>query len=400
MLLTETEVPPAVFSVSELNNNVKFLLEEGFAQIWVEGEISNFAAPGSGHWYFSLKDASAQVRCALFKGSQRRIKVIPKDGMHVLIRARASLYPARGEYQLIAEHLEERGAGKLQQAFEALKKKLSAAGWFDAEHKKPLPAFPSMIGVITSSTGAAIHDILTVLKRRYPLANVILYPTLVQGDQAAPAIANAIAIANQRKECDVLIVGRGGGSLEDLWAFNEEIVAKAIYESHLPIVSAVGHEVDFTIADFVADVRAPTPSAAAEILTPDQAELLSTLQQQTQQLARYMKRRLNEAGLALDYAEKHLHQHHPKRKLAERLQYLKTLESLLYQKMLTQLHEKKLLLSNSSAKLDALSPLATLARGFSVVMKESHVITKASELKSQDAITLTFKDGKRNAIIN
>lgn len=399
MLPTDLEAPERILSVSELNNNVKFLLEESFERIYVEGEISNFAAPSSGHWYFSLKDANAQVRCALFKGSQRRIQTTPKDGMHVLVRARASLYPARGEYQLIAEHLEERGAGKLQQAFEALKKKLSAAGWFDAAHKKLLPTYPSTLGVITSPTGAAIHDILTVLKRRYPLAKVIIYPTLVQGAEAPAAIANMIQCANDRNECDVLIVGRGGGSLEDLWAFNEEIVASAIYHSKLPIVSAVGHEVDFTIADFVADVRAPTPSAAAEIITPDSAELRANLTQQTQHLARLMRNQLNTTAQQLDIAEKHLHQHHPKRKLLERLQYIKTLESFLYQHMLAKLNEKRLMLGKASAKLDALSPLATLARGFSVVMKDAHVVTRASELKSKDEITVTFSDGRIEAVV-
>ncbi|HEU5280738.1 MAG TPA: exodeoxyribonuclease VII large subunit [Gammaproteobacteria bacterium] len=392
-------MPPTVFTVSELNNNVKFLLEEAFERIHVEGEISNFAAPTSGHWYFTLKDNNAQVRCALFKGSQRRIQTTPKDGMHVTITARASLYPARGEYQLIAEHLEEQGQGKLQQAFEALKKKLSAAGWFDADQKQVLPTHPNTIGVVTSPTGAAIHDILTVLKRRYPIANVVIYPTLVQGQEAPAAIAKAIKLANQRKECEVLIVGRGGGSLEDLWAFNEEIVARAIYDSDLPIVSAVGHEVDFTIADFVADVRAPTPSAAAEILTPDQSELLAVLARQKQQLAKHMQNQLNTTAYAIDAAEKHLHQHHPKQKIAERLQYLKTLSALCHQSMLAKLNAVKLNLGQAAATLDALSPLSTLMRGFSIAMKDKHVITQAAELKPDDKLTLTFVDGCVNAII-
>ncbi len=376
------------------------MLEEAFELIHVEGEVSNFAAPGSGHWYFTLKDSQAQVRCALFKGNQRRIKVTPKDGMHVVIKARASLYPARGEYQLIAEHLEEQGQGKLQQAFEALKKKLSAAGWFDADKKQALPDFPSTIGVVTSPTGAAIHDILTVLKRRYPIANVVIYPTLVQGQEAPAALAKAIHLANERRDCEVLIVGRGGGSLEDLWAFNEEVVARAIHESDLPIVSAVGHEVDFTIADFVADLRAPTPSAAAELLTPDQSELLAVLSRQKQQLTKHMQNQLNTAAYAVDAAEKHLHQHHPKQKIAERLQYLKTLAVLCHQSMLAKLNEVKLNLGQAAATLDALSPLTTLTRGFSIVMKDKHVITQASELKPEDKLTLTFVDGKVRATVN
>lgn len=391
--------PPPVFTVSELNNNVKFLLEDALGHLSVEGEISNFAAPGSGHWYFTLKDSQAQVRCALFKGNQRRITTTPKDGMHVIIKARASLYPARGEYQLIAEHLEERGTGKLQQAFEALKKKLAAAGWFDDAHKQALPTHPQTIGVVTSPTGAAIHDILTVLKRRYPIAEVIIYPTLVQGLEAPAAIAKAIRLANERQDCEVLIVGRGGGSLEDLWAFNEEVVARAIYESDLPIVSAVGHEVDFTIADFVADVRAPTPSAAAEMLTPDQAELLAILSRQKQQLIRRMQNQLNTAAYAIDAAEKHLQQHHPKQKIAERLQYLQTLTALCQQSITNKLHQLKLSLGHAAATLDALSPLATLSRGFAVVMKEKRVITHAASLKPKDELTLTFVDGGVRVVV-
>ncbi len=381
-------------TVSELNNNIKSMLEAALPLVWVEGEISNFMAASSGHWYFSLKDSAAQVRCCLFKGSQRGVKTRPKDGMHVLVRARASVYTARGEYQLIAEHLEEHGLGKKQQAFEALKKKLAEAGWFDEALKKPLPMYPQCIGVITSPTGAAIHDILTVLNRRYPCARVIIYPSLVQGDLAPEAIASAIHCANMRNECDVLIVGRGGGSIEDLWAFNEEVVAKAIHESVLPIVSAVGHEVDFTIADFVADKRAPTPSVAAEMLTPDASELIYSLKNAFTLLQRRMIKRLNDIQLSLDYAEKHLHQHHPKRKIAEKLQTLAMMETLLTQAMRNHLTTVKLHLSNASAKLDALSPLATLARGFSVVMKDKHVITKAALLNKDDTLTLTFVDGQ------
>src|SRR3990167_3374727 len=262
-----------IYTVSELNADARALLEGTFDRLWIEGEISNFVAPGSGHWYFSLKDANAQVRCALFKGSQRKINFTPKNGMHVLLRAGVSLYEARGEFQLIADFMEERGEGKLRRAFEILKKKLETAGWFSEEHKKEITEYPQCIGVVTSPTGAAIRDILHVLKRRYPCVPVIIYPTLEQGETAAPAIAKAIHLANQRKECDVLIVARGGGSLEDLWPFNEEVTAKAIYESKLPIISGVGHEIDFTIADFVADVRAPTPSAAAEIAVPDRTEI-------------------------------------------------------------------------------------------------------------------------------
>ena len=399
MLHESPSLRDQALSVSELNNQIKMMLEEALPLVWVEGEISNFMAASSGHWYFSLKDNAAQVRCCLFKGSQRGVKTRPKDGMHVLVRARASVYTARGEYQLIAEHLEEHGLGKKQQAFEALKKKLGEAGWFHEAAKKTLPLYPACIGVVTSPTGAAIHDILTVLNRRYPCTRVIIYPSLVQGELAPEAIAAAIQCANARNECDVLIVGRGGGSIEDLWAFNEEVVAKAIHESVLPIVSAVGHEVDFTIADFVADKRAPTPSAAAEMLTPDSTELLYSLKNAFTQLQRRMIKRLNDTQLTLDYAEKHLHQHHPKRKMAEKLQSLAMMETLLTQAMRNHLASVKLRLGNASATLDALSPLATLARGFSVVMKDKHVITKAADLKKNDALTLTFVDGQVNGCV-
>ncbi len=259
------------------------LLESHFDFVWVEGEVSNFTVPSSGHWYFSLKDSGAQVRCAMFRNRNQRLRFTPANGDHIRLRCRVSLYEGRGEFQLIVEHLEQAGAGALQAAFEKLKARLLAEGLFDAQRKKPLPASVSRLGVITSPTGAAIHDILTVLRRRCPGIAVFLFPVAVQGEAAAREIAAAIERANRwqregKVQLDALIVGRGGGSLEDLWAFNEEIVARAIAASELPIVSAVGHEVDFTIADMVADHRAATPSAAAELLSPDQREWLQRLQ--------------------------------------------------------------------------------------------------------------------------
>ena len=415
------------------------MLEESFTSIWVEGEISNFAAPHSGHWYFSLKDPAAQVRCAMFKGSQRNLGFSPKDGMHVLIRARASLYSNRGEYQLIAEIMEERGEGKLRRAYELLKKKLEAAGLFDAAHKKSLPSFPKCIGVITSPTGAAIRDILTVLKRRYSCVPIIIYGTLVQGDSAAPAIVKAIQTANRRKECDVLILARGGGSLEDLWPFNEEIVAHAIYQSEIPLISGVGHEVDFTIADYVSDLRAATPSAAAEIITPDCAEILQTLARQKQQILRLMRNKFVTTTQHLHWVQKHLSQLHPKRRLIEKMQRLDfcelTLVQLqtrllnklqhqvkecetkmhrmtpmhriqqlqhklhLYQQQLmtvisTQVIRKHTELANAAAKLDGISPLATLKRGYAIATtKDQQIIRHASECKKGDAISVKVMTG-------
>lgn len=434
-----------IYTVSRLNNEVKSILEECFPYIWVEGEISNFAAPHSGHFYFSLKDATAQVRCAMFRSNQRKLNFTPKDGLHVMIKARVSLYENRGEYQLIAEAMEERGEGKLRREFELLKKKLEAAGLFAESHKKPLPPYPTKIGVITSATGAAIRDILTVLKRRYPCVPVIIYPTLVQGTTAAPTIVKAIATANQRQECDVLILSRGGGSLEDLWPFNEEIVAHAIYKSDIPIISGIGHEVDFTIADFVADVRAPTPSAAAEIATPDRMELLAILARQTHQLSRQMHNKISHSQQQIDWTSKHLLQLHPKRKLLEKTQQLDYFElhlvqlqhrflnklqlkwqensaALLQQNpqnriqacqyeahgllqqlsnlMRNQLDHKQNLLANAASTLDAISPLATLKRGFAIVTKGQKVLHSSHDVAVGDEVSVTLSQGKMQCTVD
>ncbi|MBR9882635.1 MAG: exodeoxyribonuclease VII large subunit, partial [Oceanospirillales bacterium] len=266
-------------SVSALNRQVKSLLEHSFLSIQVIGEISNFARPSSGHWYFTLKDAKAQVRCAMFRNSNQRTGFVPREGDEVLVTARVSLYEGRGDYQLICERMEKSGLGQLQQAFDALKAKLDKEGLFDVARKRRLPPHPKHLGVVTSPSGAAIHDILTVLKRRFPGLPVTLYPTAVQGAEAAAQIVSAIELANRHNQCDVLIVGRGGGSLEDLWPFNEESVARAIVASAIPIVSAVGHEVDVSISDLCADQRAATPSAAAELLSPDRPALTLRLSQ-------------------------------------------------------------------------------------------------------------------------
>lgn len=434
-----------IYTVSRLNNEVRFLLEDTYPPIWVEGEISNFAAPNSGHWYFSLKDARAQVRCAMFRANKLGLGFMPKDGMHVLIKARISLYENRGEFQLIAEVMEERGEGKLRRAYELLKQKLEAAGLFDIAHKKPLPTFPKQIGVITSETGAAIKDILTILKRRFAFVPVIIYPTLVQGATAAAMIVEAIQKANLRNECDVLIVTRGGGSLEDLWSFNEEIVAHAIFASRIPIISGVGHEVDFTIADFVADKRAPTPSAAAEMITPHIVELLQMLTRNEQLLQRQMQAKLANLKQQIIWMQKHLQQYHPKRKLAEKMQRLDFCEVTLVQlhqrlvsKLQTRLKDldsklhrlssaykinhlqnrlnlagqhlnslmkmafakKQTELSEAAAKLDALSPLATLKRGYAIATTAKHkVLVDAGETKEGDLIQVRLYKGTINCEI-
>ena len=267
-----------IFTVTQLNYSVRHLLEMELGQVWLIGEISNFSQPVSGHWYLSLKDENAQVRCAMFKMKNLRVNFRPQNGMQVLVRASVSLYEPRGDYQLIIKSMQMAGDGLLQQQFEALKMKLAVQGFFAQEHKKPIPKFVKQVGIITSPSGAALQDILHILNRRDPSLQIVIYPTLVQGKEATQDIIDTIKLANQRKECDVLIVGRGGGSLEDLWCFNEEAVAYAIYQSELPIISAVGHETDVTIADFVADLRAPTPSAAAELVSRDQQEMVRQLQ--------------------------------------------------------------------------------------------------------------------------
>jgi exodeoxyribonuclease VII large subunit len=277
MTATGSKESAHVYSVSQLNGEARNLLETTLPAVWVAGEISNLASPGSGHLYFTLKDAQAQVRCAMFRSANRQLRFRMADGVQVLVQARVSLYEPRGTYQLIVSQMEEAGEGLLRRKFEELKAKLAAEGLFAAEHKQALPQLPARIGVVTSPSGAAIRDILHVLARRYPVAEVYIYPTRVQGDGVQEEIARAIKLATARNECDVLIIARGGGSLEDLWCFNEEIVARAIYACPIPVVSGVGHEVDFTIADLVADVRAPTPSGAAELITPDRTELLRIL---------------------------------------------------------------------------------------------------------------------------
>lgn len=428
-----------ILTVSRLNREVKYLLEDNFQTIWVEGEISNFSAPQSGHWYFCLKDPLAQVRCAMFKLQNKRLGFSLKDGMQVLLKARVSLYEGRGEFQLIVEFLEEAGEGKLRQEFEALKKRLAEAGLFDIAHKKPLPSIPKTIGIITSPTGAAIRDILHILSRRFSTANVIIYPTLVQGNTAAPNIVKAIEIANKRKECDVLIVTRGGGSLEDLWPFNEEKVAYAIYHSVIPIISGVGHEIDFTICDFVADQRAPTPSAAAELVTPDKEELLEHLEKDKKRLVNCIKQKVLQLKQTILWQDRHLQQQHPKRKLAEKAQLLDQYEASLISlqtkimtayttrlttlqaiiKGLTPYHRihkyilqlsqqqkhlhlcmnktvqfKQQALANFAAKLHAMSPLATLSRGYAIAeTTDQHVLHSASEVKIGDKIKVRLKEG-------
>jgi exodeoxyribonuclease VII large subunit len=443
MALTTTpaSIQRNIISVTQLNRATSQLLTEHFFSVWVEGELSNLAQPASGHLYFSLKDANAQVRCAMFRTRQSKLTFKPENGKQVIVKAQVSLYEPRGDYQLIVEDMEEAGDGALRRAFDALKLKLSEQGLFDAAHKQSLPTLPGTIGVITSPTGAAIRDILTVLQRRFAAIPVIIYPVAVQGDNAKHEIARAIAIANRDRQCDVIILGRGGGSLEDLWAFNEELVARAIFDSKIPIISAVGHETDFTIADFVADLRAATPSAAAEHASPDQQQWLSRFVYLESKLLQQQQRTLNQKQQSLDWLSQRLQQQNPAQKLARNLLHMDQLEARLKRTMHTrlryltgmieektaklwqsnpaisinshkqrhdylkqrllaatahQIEQYKQRLLNSSQTLHAVSPLATLNRGYSIsiVPSSGEIIRSTEQLKPGDVIQTRLAQGQ------
>ncbi len=344
-----------VYSVTRLNREARAILEGNFPALWIEGEISNLSRPASGHLYFSLKDAQCQVRCAMFRNRNWLLRFTPGNGLQVLVCAEVSLYEGRGEFQLIVQHMEPAGDGALRLAFERLKQKLYAEGLFSETHKLGIPAIPSAIGVITSPTGAAIRDILSILRRRFPAVPVIIYPVPVQGAEAPAAITRAIAIADQRKECDVLILARGGGSLEDLWAFNEERVARAIYACELPIVTGIGHEIDFTIADLVADRRAPTPSASAELVSPDQGQLLSQLNGLERRFWNRMQVRLDRSSESLKWLSKRLV--HPSRRLQDLAQRLDELSLHLTLANRATLQQQAAKLATLMAELRRITPL-------------------------------------------
>ncbi|MDU6925951.1 exodeoxyribonuclease VII large subunit [Franconibacter helveticus] len=428
-----------IFTVSRLNQTVRLLLEQEMGQVWISGEISNFTQPASGHWYFTLKDDSAQVRCAMFRNSNRRVTFRPQHGQQVLVRANITLYEPRGDYQIIVESMQPAGEGLLQQRYEQLKQRLAAEGLFDQSLKKPLPSPARQVGVITSKTGAALHDVLHVLQRRDPSLPVVIYPTAVQGEDAPGQIVRAIELANRRDECDVLIVGRGGGSLEDLWSFNDERVARAIFASRIPVVSAVGHETDVTIADFVADLRAPTPSAAAEIVSRNQLELLRQIQSQQQRLEMAMDYFLASNNQRFTRLHHRLQQQHPQLRLARQQTELVRLKqrldtavdarlrraSLQQQRLSQRLsqhtplprihrlqtrlqqHEYRLSqlvsarlgasrerFATLAAHLEAVSPLATLARGYSVTQaQDGKLLKQTRQIKPGDTLTTRLADG-------
>ncbi|TXY07718.1 exodeoxyribonuclease VII large subunit [Vibrio mimicus] len=435
-----------IYTVSRLNAEVRLLLENEMGIVWLVGEISNFSAPVSGHWYLTLKDSQAQVKCAMFKGNNRLVNFKPQNGQQVLVKARLSLYEPRGDYQIILESMQPEGDGRLQQQFEQLKMQLAAEGLFAQTRKKPLPENPRCVGIITSRTGAALHDILHVLKRRDPNLPVVIYPTLVQGEDAAIQIAQAIGRANSRAECDVLIVGRGGGSLEDLWCFNHEIVARTIAASGIPIISAVGHEIDVTIADFVADVRAPTPSAAAELVSRDNSHKQQALHQWQAKLASGMRHYLAQQHTQFARIQHKLDKQHPQARLERQQQQLDELSLRLEQKMhqrlatqqqrwdrlshkvqlnspthlirqqrfnllqqeqrLTQSIQHHLIQSRHqlallSEKMDAVSPLATLARGYSVTRTaQGELVRQSAQVKPGDTLVTQLMDGEILSTVN
>lgn len=384
--------PQDIYTVSELNAEAREVIEGTFQTIFITGELSNLSKPSSGHLYFSLKDDKAQVSCALFRLSRRRLKFEPENGQQVIAVAQVSLYEARGNFQLIVQDMQLGGVGALQLAFDKLKNKLSEAGLFAEEHKQDFPELPACIGVVTSSSGAALQDILKVLKRRFPSIPVNVYPSLVQGDQAAAQLVKAIQKANTHKQCDVLILARGGGSLEDLWPFNEETVARAIFDSNIPIVTGVGHETDVTIADFVADHRAATPSAAAEFVSPDQNEWKQLIEALYKDLVKTFQNTVQQYSAQLHHLSKRLR--HPGQKLREQMQRLDQLEKRLTMHMQTQLTQRQQALQALSRSLDMISPLKTIDRGYAILTDANqHVIRKTTDVKQGDSIHAKVSDG-------
>lgn len=436
-----------ILTVSALNREARLLIERSFGAVWVEGEISNLSRPSSGHLYWSLKDANAQVRCAMFRQAARFVDFDLQNGQQVLVRARVSFYEARGEFQLVVDTIEEAGEGVLRRRFEELKRRLKAEGLFDPERKRPLPRVPTRIGVVTSPTGAAIRDVLTALKRRFPTIPVLIYPTSVQGNTAAQEIARTLELADRRGECDVLILTRGGGSLEDLWAFNEEIVARAVAAVRTPIIVGVGHETDFTIAEFVADLRAPTPSQAAELVVPDGAEWRARLRRIAVHLERAAQRRLRHDAQRVGTLEHRLGRCHPGLLLRQQAQRADELEARMHRALTQSVDERRARLATLTSALRArnpkyrvaadaqrcrfaaehlertmrqhlerlthrvtateralrsLSPLATLERGYAIVARadDGHVVTDSEGVAPGTGIVVRLSRGRLAATVD
>lgn len=433
--------PTAIYTVSQLCRESRILIENHFFEIQIEGELSNLARPASGHLYFTLKDHLAQVQCAMFRPRMRGIRFKPENGQQVVLRARVSLYEQRGNFQLIVEHMEPAGDGALRLAYERLKLKLDQEGLFDAARKQAIPSLPRQIGVITSPSGAVIRDILTVLKRRFPAIPVLIYPVAVQGEAAKTEIVSALNLAQQRDECDVLVLARGGGSLEDLWAFNEESVARAIADCTIPTVSAIGHEVDITIADLVADQRAPTPSAAAELISPDRLALSRQLTSLHRTLSQRMQRQLEQRQQSLDWTIRHLqrlrpdlqlkqrhlaldnlsqrlnralsaqqagfnqhlahlnarlHQHNPAQRLAQWHRLIEQFQHRLHQSMHIQIERQKKSLGHLGHQLQLVSPLSTLQRGYSITedVESGAILRHSAEVQAGQSISTRLSQGR------
>ncbi|MEY3909355.1 MAG: Exodeoxyribonuclease 7 large subunit [Pseudomonadota bacterium] len=388
-----------VFSVKEINRLVRELLEQSFPSFWISGEISNFISASSGHWYFSLKDDEAQVRCTMFKNKNMAADWVPKNGEKIEAKCFIGLYEARGEYQLNIELIRHAGTGLLSEAFNQLKEKLLKEGLFETSRKKLIPQFPKSIGIITSPTGAAIEDILITLKRRSPHIPIFIYPSLVQGKEAPLAIIKAIETANIRMECDVLILARGGGSIEDLWAFNEEIVARAIVASKIPTITGVGHETDTTIADFVSDLRAPTPTGAAELVTSHTVELIKTIQVYKNQLNKVMAGVIRELMQKIDYLEKRLIS--PRQQIQRQKEQIHQYIQRINQSMKNAMIQYRLNIDKLKLNLDHLSPHAVLSRGYSIITNvDGQIVNNANQLKLDDKIRIQLNHGQADATIS
>jgi len=383
-----------IYTVSEITENIRVLIENNFPPLWVEGEVSNLSVPMSGHAYFTLKDEFSQIRVVMFKKEFSGIGFELEDGMKVIVFGRLTVYKSRGEYQIIAEVLQPRGMGILQMRFEQLKKKLAAEGLFDPARKKPIPFLPKCIGIVTSPAGAAIRDILKILERRYKNLHIIIYPVRVQGDGAAQEIAEGIDYLNGLAEIDVIIVSRGGGSLEDLWAFNEECVARAIYRSRIPVISAVGHEIDFTIADFVADLRAPTPSAAAELVVKNRDDLLKNVILLEKKFIQTFRYYLNELRNRVNILSHKLVD--PRKKFGEIRERLDDISERLLNGIKRVVEVKREVLFGRAQHLNSLSPLAVLDRGYSITFLKgtSTIIKDARQVKEGDEVTVKLMKGE------
>jgi exodeoxyribonuclease VII large subunit len=383
-----------IFTVTQLTYQIKNLLEGTFPDVWVEGEISNLTVPQSGHAYFTLKDEQSQVKAVLFRSAQRHLKFTLQHGMQVICRGRVSVYEPRGEYQIIVDYVEPRGIGALQKAFEELKARLEKEGLFARERKKPLPLLPRRIGIVTSPTGAAIRDILRVIRRRHPKMEILIYPVPVQGVDAVPAIVEAVQYFNREKNVDVMIVGRGGGSLEDLWAFNEEAVARAIFASRIPVISAVGHETDYTISDFVADLRAPTPSAAAEMVVESEAHLRETVLSFESRLASSIRQELEQHKASVQHALRLLAD--PRKRLEQFSQRVDELLGRLGLGLRHHVRRDRALLTSLTGALDHLNPLGILSRGYSVTrsVPQGAIIKSAAEVSEGDLLRTTLHKGE------